>query len=161
MASRKPCAFAPRDLHAHLFLRHHVAFVREGGGEGGGGEGREREAGKKLRVSGDKNDQKLAHEYLPHIAKSTKTWNYTTHHGTDSQPQDQTQRSTILYINQSTPPASRIPLHTLLPLFYLGWVGVGWQRHCKTCRSLRELDNQGTVFCLFVFLAVAHSWLPS
>ena len=28
------------------------------------------------------------------------------------------------------------------------WVGVGWQRHCKTGRSLRELDNQGT-FCFF------------
>ena len=27
----------------------------------------------------------------------------------------------------------------------LGWVGVGWQRHYKTCRSLRELDNQPTV----------------
>ena len=27
---------------------------------------------------------------------------------------------------------------------YTGWVGVGWQRHCKTCRSLLELDNQGT-----------------
>ena len=35
------------------------------------------------------------------------------------------------------------------PLLYIGWVGVGWQRHCKTCRSLRELDNQGTVFCFF------------
>ena len=36
------------------------------------------------------------------------------------------------------------------PLFYIGWVGVGWQRHCKTCHSLRELDNQGTVFlCVF------------
>ena len=28
-------------------------------------------------------------------------------------------------------------------------VGVGWQRRCKTCQSLRELDNQGTVFVLF------------
>ena len=37
-----------------------------------------------------------------------------------------------------------------------GRVGVGWQRNCKTCRSLRELDYQGTVFLLF--LAVAHSW---
>ena len=37
-----------------------------------------------------------------------------------------------------TPPLPR--------LFYLGWVGVGWQRHCRTCRSLRELDNQGTSF---------------
>ena len=30
---------------------------------------------------------------------------------------------------------------------------VGWQRYCKTCRSLRELDNPGTVF---FSLAVAH-----
>ena len=29
----------------------------------------------------------------------------------------------------------------------IGWVGVGWQRHCcTTCRSLCDLDNQGTVF---------------
>ena len=28
-------------------------------------------------------------------------------------------------------------------------VGVGWQRHRKACRSLRELDNQRT--CCFVF----------
>ena len=33
---------------------------------------------------------------------------------------------------------------------YVGWVGVGWQRHCKTCRSLRELDYQGT----YLFFAV-------
>ena len=32
------------------------------------------------------------------------------------------------------------------PQFYIDWVGVGWQQHCKTCHSLRELDNQGTVF---------------
>ena len=32
------------------------------------------------------------------------------------------------------------------PLLYIGWVGVGWQRHFKICRSLRELDNQGTAF---------------
>ena len=28
---------------------------------------------------------------------------------------------------------------------YIG-VGVGWQQRCKTCHSLREQDNQGTVF---------------
>ena len=33
---------------------------------------------------------------------------------------------------------------------YIG-VGVGWQRRCKTCLSLRELDNQGTVFFVFFF----------
>ena len=31
---------------------------------------------------------------------------------------------------------------------YIG-VGVGWQRRCKTCHSLRERDNQGTVFFFF------------
>ena len=31
------------------------------------------------------------------------------------------------------------------PPIYIGRVGVGCQRHCKTCRSLGELDNQGTV----------------
>ena len=34
-------------------------------------------------------------------------------------------------------------------LFCIGWVGVGWQRHRETCRSLRELDNQVTVFLFF------------
>ena len=34
---------------------------------------------------------------------------------------------------------------------YIG-VGVGWQRRCRTCQSLRELDNHGGVF--FLFLAV-------
>ena len=29
-------------------------------------------------------------------------------------------------------------------------VSVGWQRRCKTCQSLRELDNPGAVF-LFLF----------
>ena len=33
---------------------------------------------------------------------------------------------------------------------YLGWVGVGWQQRCKTFLSLRELDNQGTVFFFFL-----------
>ena len=32
-------------------------------------------------------------------------------------------------------------------------VGVGWQRRCKTCQSLRVLDDQGTV-CVCVFFAV-------
>ena len=34
------------------------------------------------------------------------------------------------------------------PILYMGWVGVGWQRHSKTCRSPLELDNQGSV-CFF------------
>ena len=33
---------------------------------------------------------------------------------------------------------------------YIG-VGIGWQQRCKTCQSLREVDNQGTVIR---FLAV-------
>ena len=33
---------------------------------------------------------------------------------------------------------------------YEGWVGVGWQRRCKTRRSLRVLDHQHNDFCLFV-----------
>ena len=36
---------------------------------------------------------------------------------------------------------------------YIG-VGVGWQRRCKTCQLLRELDNQGTVFFLAVTMMV-------
>ena len=52
--------------------------------------------------------------------------------------------------------SGRVTLSPLPPLSYIGWVGVGWQRHYKTRRSLRELiDNQGTVFVCFVFFAVA------
>ena len=29
---------------------------------------------------------------------------------------------------------------------YIGRIGVGWKQHCKTCRSLDELDHKGTVF---------------
>ena len=29
------------------------------------------------------------------------------------------------------------------------WVSVGWQRRCKTCQPLCELDNQGTIFFVF------------
>ena len=39
------------------------------------------------------------------------------------------------------------------PIFYIGWVGSGWQRHCTTCRSLHELNHQGTFFFfLLLFL---------
>ena len=41
-------------------------------------------------------------------------------------------------------------------IYYMGWVGVGWQRRCKMCRSLRELDNQGTLFLFFR----RSPWLP-
>ena len=42
------------------------------------------------------------------------------------------------------------PLRSPFSTLYLGRVGVGWQRHCRTCRSLLELDSQGTVlFCSF------------
>ena len=41
--------------------------------------------------------------------------------------------------------------------YYIGWVGVGWQRRCKTRQLLRELDNQGTV----VFLGGHHDWRSS
>ena len=33
------------------------------------------------------------------------------------------------------------------PIVSIGRIGVGWQRHCKTCRSLLELlDNQDILF---------------
>ena len=37
---------------------------------------------------------------------------------------------------------------------YIG-VGVGWQRRCKPCQSLRVVDNQVLFFIRFVFSAVA------
>ena len=45
-----------------------------------------------------------------------------------------------------------LELLALAYIYYMGWVGVGWQRRCKTRQSLRELDNQGT---LLLFLTVA------
>ena len=40
-------------------------------------------------------------------------------------------------------------MSTPLHLFYIDRVGVGRQRHCRTCRSLRELNNRGTVLCFW------------
>ena len=37
------------------------------------------------------------------------------------------------------------------PLYMYIGVGVGWPRRCKTCKSLRGLDKQGTVFFLLIF----------
>ena len=34
----------------------------------------------------------------------------------------------------------------ILHLVYIGWVGVGWRRRCKTRLALRGLGSQGTVF---------------
>ena len=44
----------------------------------------------------------------------------------------------------------------ILYTWYIGWVGVGWQRCRKTRRSVRELDNQGTFF--FFFFGDRHGW---
>ena len=38
---------------------------------------------------------------------------------------------------------------------YIG-AGVGWQRRCKTCQSLRELDNHGAVFFVAVTMMVVE-----
>ena len=43
-----------------------------------------------------------------------------------------------------TPPQLDTPLYIMY--MCIGWVGVGWRRHCETCRSLREIDNQGACF---------------
>ena len=37
-------------------------------------------------------------------------------------------------------------------MYRLGWFS-GWQRHCRTCRSLHELDHQGAIY-FFLFMAV-------
>ena len=44
---------------------------------------------------------------------------------------------------------------------YVGWISAGWQRHCKSCRSLREPDNQGIVFCCRFVWRVGHNWRSS
>ena len=48
-----------------------------------------------------------------------------------------------------TLPPSEVGIDAVKSYLYIG-VGVGWQRRCKTCQSLRELDNQGTVCLLFL-----------
>ena len=62
-------------------------------------------------------------------------------------------------IPSSTPNYIYIVIYIVLYILfytYIGWVGVGWQRHCcKTCRSLRELDTQGTYRFLAARGAVA------
>ena len=59
--------------------------------------------------------------------------------------------ATFLFV---PPPPYIIYLVHRISYIYIGWVGVGWQRRCKIRLSLRELDSQGTVFLLIVFLAV-------
>ena len=39
---------------------------------------------------------------------------------------------------------------TTRPGVYIGWVGVGWRRRCRTGLSLREIDSRGTIISLFV-----------
>ena len=54
----------------------------------------------------------------------------------------------ILNQNAPRPPPPRHECKSVTPPPYyipgIGWVGVSWQQHCKTCRSLHELDRQGT-----------------
>ena len=52
-------------------------------------------------------------------------------------------------------------MHNVYQVYTVGWAGVGWQRRCKTRQSLRELYNQGSVFCLFVFFCGRHGWRSS
>ena len=40
-------------------------------------------------------------------------------------------------------------------VLYIGWIGVSWQRHCKTCRLLRERQPGYIPFRFFFFFAVA------
>ena len=58
----------------------------------------------------------------------------------------------------SPPLASYIYIYILYTRC-IGWVGVGWQRRCKTRQSLRELDNQGAFF-RFAF-GGRHGWWSS
>ena len=62
----------------------------------------------------------------------------------------------------TSPPLPKIYIQLLVSVgtddavkryMYIG-VSVDWKRRCKTCQSLRELDNQGTVFVVLFFLAV-------
>ena len=40
------------------------------------------------------------------------------------------------------------------PLPFYSGVGVGWQRRCKICQSLRELNNQGAFFLFFLAITM-------
>ena len=57
--------------------------------------------------------------------------------------------------NDCTTPS--LPPLCLYYTWYIGWVGVGWQRRCKTCHSLHELDYQGTVFCCVFWRSITAS----
>ena len=75
-------------------------------------------------------------------------------HSTDARVYGHT--TTAMY-KMSTPPPieyvqwlDSVGTDAVKHYMYIG-VGVGWQRCCRTCQSLRELDSPGTVF---FFLAV-------
>ena len=50
----------------------------------------------------------------------------------------------VRYRVPSPPPPLYSPYY--IPGISIGWVGVGWLRHCNTRLSLRQLDSQGAVF---------------
>ena len=53
-------------------------------------------------------------------------------------------RGTYGFLGTSWVLITMAPRNITSLLVCVGWVGVDWQRHCKTCRSLIEPDNQGT-----------------
>ena len=67
----------------------------------------------------------------------------------------------LLFSHWVVPPPAEIKFILVqppAPLLYIGWLGVGCQRHCKTCRSLLETRQPG---CRFFFLAAGHIWWSS
>ena len=54
-----------------------------------------------------------------------------------------------IFLSEAWAPANPGTHAEPLYVFYVGRVGVGWHRRCKTRQSLRELDNQGTVTFFF------------
>ena len=62
--------------------------------------------------------------------------------------------TTAMHENEYPPPFMQVYIY-----IYIGWVGVGWRRRCKTRLSLRGLENQGTVFS--VCFGGYHGWRSS
>ena len=57
-----------------------------------------------------------------------------------------------LLSKQDVSPPETLPGWMPLPFDIIGRLGVGWQRHCKTCCSIRDLDNQDTLFSFYFFV---------
>ena len=117
--------------------------VRCAGGAGGGHSGRRQEH-RVCRQHQHQHQHQVKHQQIHQPAHQNESTSINTNTNTNANINTTVTPHHRHYPtpNTATPPYTPYILH-------IGWVGVGWQRHYETCRSHRELDNQGTIFLLF------------